>query len=194
MKILTAHSDRDLLNCFTALLEKKGYSSVTAFDGTQVVRKIYTERPDIVLLEPELPLADVKKIIAVLDEERIPFVALTKTPKRFVKGLAAYGFLVFPFCPSELYAAIDAIAAAIGSENAPVVDGTRVDMNSFLYRGKRLTVDELDLLSSITEGKERAFDVSETVESLNEKLESVKCRSRVKYILNEGYRLVNDNE
>ena len=77
MKILTAHSDRDLLNCFTALLEKKGYSSVTAFDGTQVVRKIYTERPDIVLLEPELPLADVKKIIAVLDEERIPFVALT---------------------------------------------------------------------------------------------------------------------
>lgn len=61
--------------------------------------------------------------------------------------------------------------------------------------GVRFTCEEINVLKALT--KNESFDVrpiSSYINSLNNKFERLKKSARIKYIMNEGYRLVNEYE
>ena len=55
MKVLLVEDDVDLLDLTTYALRREGYEVVAAVDGTQGLARWEAERPDLVLLDGNLP-------------------------------------------------------------------------------------------------------------------------------------------
>ena len=81
MKILLADDDTDLLDVTTYALRREGYRVVVAADGQEAIARHRDERPDLVLLDLNLPRKDGREVLAEIkgDEElrQIPVVVLT---------------------------------------------------------------------------------------------------------------------
>ncbi len=58
MKVLVVDDDADLLDLMTYALGREGFTVTTAIDGQQALQRWETERPDIVLLDGNLPKLD----------------------------------------------------------------------------------------------------------------------------------------
>ena len=58
MKVLVVDDDADLLDLMTYALRREGYSVLTAIDGQQALQRWEDDRPDIVLLDGNLPKLD----------------------------------------------------------------------------------------------------------------------------------------
>src|SRR4030095_4416378 len=58
MKVLVVDDDVDLLDLMTYALRREGYNVLTAVDGQQALQRWEAERPDIILLDGNLPKLD----------------------------------------------------------------------------------------------------------------------------------------
>ncbi len=58
MKVLVVDDDADLLDLMTYALRREGFTVTTAIDGQQALQRWEDERPDIVLLDGNLPKLD----------------------------------------------------------------------------------------------------------------------------------------
>ena len=58
MKVLVVDDDADLLDLMTYALRREGYNVLTAIDGQQALQRWEAERPDIILLDGNLPKLD----------------------------------------------------------------------------------------------------------------------------------------
>jgi diguanylate cyclase (GGDEF)-like protein len=80
-KILIADDEKNLIELVKDTLEMAGYTVVTAYDGKQALEKIYTESPDIVILDVNMPYLtgfDVcKKIREDILMRNLPIIMLT---------------------------------------------------------------------------------------------------------------------
>ncbi|MHA1650447.1 MAG: response regulator transcription factor [Candidatus Helarchaeota archaeon] len=54
-KILIVDDERDTVLLAQRLLEHEGYCVISAYDGEEALQKIYTERPNLILLDVMLP-------------------------------------------------------------------------------------------------------------------------------------------
>ncbi len=54
-KILIADDDPDVLVIIQRKLEREGYSCVTAFDGKEAYSKFESEKPDVIILDINMP-------------------------------------------------------------------------------------------------------------------------------------------
>lgn len=54
-KILVADDDRELANSIKMMLKKEGYEITTVFDGIAALDKIKEEKPDLILLDYDMP-------------------------------------------------------------------------------------------------------------------------------------------
>lgn len=101
-----------------AHLEEKGYAVVEAEDGIAAVERCATTRPDVVLLDIEMPGLDGYQVLARLKDapelRDIPVVFLTSRSGMddVVAGLeaGAHDYLRKPFEPQELVARVAAAA------------------------------------------------------------------------------------
>ena len=57
-KILVVDDDLDLQLQMKALLGKKGYQVVAAYDGDEGLQKVVEERPDLIVLDVMMPVKD----------------------------------------------------------------------------------------------------------------------------------------
>ena len=57
-KILVVDDDPDLQRQMKALLGKKGYEVVAAYDGDEGLQKVVEERPDLIVLDVIMPVKD----------------------------------------------------------------------------------------------------------------------------------------
>jgi two-component system, cell cycle response regulator len=97
-------------------LTSRGYRVVEADDGEQAVAVFRRERPDVVLLDVEMPRLDGHEVLASLKHDPeladVPVVFVTSrvTTEDVVEGLrlGAHDYLRKPFEPSELLARVNA--------------------------------------------------------------------------------------
>jgi DNA-binding NtrC family response regulator len=57
-QVLVVDDEPDILANWTRLLERDGYACVTAEDGEQAIRRLETERPDVIVTDLQMPRVD----------------------------------------------------------------------------------------------------------------------------------------
>ncbi|MFB3880642.1 MAG: response regulator [Armatimonadota bacterium] len=109
-KIMAVDDERHIVRLIQVNLERSGYQVVTAFDGTEALRKVETEKPDVIVLDVMMPKMDgfevLKRLQANPETREIPVIMLTAKAqdadvfRGWSSGVSAY--LTKPFNPLEL--------------------------------------------------------------------------------------------
>jgi diguanylate cyclase (GGDEF)-like protein len=133
-------------------LQSRGYRVIEAGDGEQALAACHRERPDVVLLDVEMPHLDGHAVLARIKADRlladIPVVFVTSrvTTEDVVEGLrlGAHDYLRKPFEPSELLARVHAAvrSKALQDElrlrNAELELASRTDALTGLHNRRHL--------------------------------------------------------
>ena len=122
-KILVVDDDPDLQRQMKALLGKKGYQVVAAYDGDEGLQKVVEERPDLIVLDVMMPVKDGFTACRELKtDERyyffshIPVIMLTVYPDDREKlhlsmregmTMEAEDYIQKPFDPQELLSRVE---------------------------------------------------------------------------------------
>ncbi len=122
-KILVVDDDPDLQRQMKALLGKKGYEVVAAYDGDEGLQKVVEERPDLIVLDVIMPVKDGFTACRELKtDERyhffshIPVIMLTVYPEDREKlhlsvqegmTMEAEDYIQKPFDPHELLSRVE---------------------------------------------------------------------------------------
>ena len=199
MRLLLAHSDRDLLVSFKELLACEGFDVVCAFDGTQVISIRRDGGFDAAVTAQRLPRVPHTQILRALREAGIPTVVLTETKltrKTLTAPEIANDYLSFPFDSGELAALIrNVVEKKRGADIIPCGE-TQIDVSGFVMGdGILLTATEIDLYKSLAAGEVlRVEQLGVYADSLGDKLEASGSKLRIRYIGDEGYKLVKCDE
>jgi CheY-like chemotaxis protein len=82
-KILVADDNRDAADSLVVLLDWLGYEAIACYDGAQAVQLARTLRPDLVILDINMPVMDGYEAAKALRHtmgDRLLLVAMTGTP------------------------------------------------------------------------------------------------------------------
>ncbi|MEW5718506.1 MAG: response regulator transcription factor [Chloroflexota bacterium] len=112
-KILIVDDEKLIVDSVKYGLQKEGYATVIAFDGEQAVAKARDEKPDLILLDVQLPKKDGWAVVReIRTESRVPIIMLTARSEEMDKvlglELGADDYLVKPFGMRELLARVRA--------------------------------------------------------------------------------------
>jgi len=122
-KILVVDDDLDLQLQMKALLGKKGYQVVAAYDGDEGLQKVVEERPDLIVLDVMMPVKDGFTACRELKTDdryyffsHIPVIMLTVYPEDREKlhlsvregmTMEAEDYIQKPFDPQELLSRVE---------------------------------------------------------------------------------------
>jgi two-component system, OmpR family, phosphate regulon response regulator PhoB len=182
VKILVVEDERDIAALVAYHLTREGYRVRTAEGGTEALDAASAERPDLVILDLNLPgfsgydvLTELRKRPGLQDVPVVMLTARREEPDRS-KGLelGADDYLTKPFSPREL---VLRVAAVLRRAQAPAIAGSGrvlrgggvvVDMNSMdVTVGGNLidlTPTEYRLLVSLLERRGRVQDRKQLLE------------------------------
>ncbi len=109
MKVLIVDDDLDHLDLLTYALRREGYTVLSAADGEQAVRGCETERPDIMLLDANLPKLNGFEVCRrIRFDSETPIIMLTACDKEddILRGLqvGADDYITKPFSAKQLIA------------------------------------------------------------------------------------------
>jgi len=159
VKILVVDDDLELLRLIAFALRQAGYMVLEAQDGPQAVAVFERERPDLVVLDVNLPRLNgfevLKKIRAVSEGLPVMMLTVRTGEEDQVRGLdlGADDYLGKPFSPRTLLARVRALLRRAGVDRpAPMTAGDLLlDLETQTVRVKggdpvRLTNLEVRLL------------------------------------------------
>ena len=131
MKILLVDDDPDLLDVTSYALERAGFRVSMATDGQQAVERCAAERPDLVVLDVNLPrLNGFEACRRIRAQSLVPVVLLTarNDDDSVVQGflLGADDYVTKPFSHRQLAARLRAILNRTAGGLAPEPDGELV--------------------------------------------------------------------
>ena len=114
MKILIVDDDVELLDLMTYALRREGYSVLGAMDGGQAIHRWETDKPDLIVLDGNLPKLDGFEVCRrIRHESRTPIIMLTARGDEadVVRGLdvGADDYVTKPFSTKQLTARIRAV-------------------------------------------------------------------------------------
>lgn len=110
-KILIADDDTETIELIKMTLEMNNYDMITAFDGKSALKKTQEEKPDLVLLDLDMPNMNGYEVCKSIKTDHstryIPVIILSGTKTKIhdkVAGLQAGAdeFMIKPFDPDEL--------------------------------------------------------------------------------------------
>ncbi len=112
-KILVVDDEKLIVDSVKYGLQKEGYTIVTAYDGEQAIAKTHDEKPDLVLLDVQMPHKDGWAACREIRQtSRVPIIMLTARGEEVDKvlglELGADDYLVKPFSMRELLARVRA--------------------------------------------------------------------------------------
>lgn len=196
MKILLATADRDLLYGYKKLLEYDGHEVSAAFDGIQTLKAVSENRPDIAVIERNIPRTDTGRLIEYLAESRVPSIILEKdgiTAKTLLQKPLANSYLAFPFFPEELRKTIDEVAEKAASEEKIELGNVEIDIGAFqTSAGTRFTNEELNMIVGVSRGNIVSAEKKGIyVDAINIKLQNAGGDKQIRYVANEGYKVVD---
>jgi len=159
MKILAVDDDLELLRLIAFALRQSGYLVVEAQDGPSALSAFESERPDLVILDVNMPRLNgfevLKRIRAGRSPTPVMMLTVRSAEEDQVQGLdlGADDYLAKPFSPRTLLARVRALLRRAGVERpAPLSSGDLVldlEAQSVRVRGgapARLTNLEARLL------------------------------------------------
>jgi two-component system alkaline phosphatase synthesis response regulator PhoP len=126
-KILIIEDERDILDLVRHYLEKDGYRTRTATDGTEGLVAAKQEHPDLIVLDLMLPGMDglelCKRLRAEPSTALTPVIMLTakadETDRIVGLELGADDYLTKPFSPKELVARVKALLRRTERQETP---------------------------------------------------------------------------
>jgi two-component system KDP operon response regulator KdpE len=119
--ILIIDDDRALTGMIAAMLSANHYTVFTAYDGQEGLRKVHEHRPDLIILDINMPLMDGWVVCQRVREiSNVPILMLTaqSAPEEIVKGLemGADDYILKPTDPAILLARVRANLRRAASE------------------------------------------------------------------------------
>jgi DNA-binding response OmpR family regulator len=135
MKALVAEDDRVLADLIAFTLRREGFQVILAYDGESALQQWRDGRPDIIVLDINLPKVDgftVCSRIRAVDDTPIIMLTVRSEEDDIVRGLevGADDYVLKPFSPRQLVARIQSVLRRAGKSLAPA-----------LYRAGELTLD-----------------------------------------------------
>ena len=129
-RVLVVDDEPDVRSLVRLLLERAGYDVSEAIDGRAALRHIFSDVPDLVLLDVTMPDIDGWQTLQrIRDVTDVPVIMLTaaSTELEKVRGLksGADDYVTKPFGRQELLARIDAIlrrSADVNTEAPQAID------------------------------------------------------------------------
>lgn len=211
-KILIVEDDKSINELMVRYLKITGHNCLTAFSGGEALSVIKQEKPDLILLDINLPDINGFEIIKLISGIPIIYVTARSAINDRVKGLdgGAEDYIVKPFDFQELIARVNVVLRRYGKEDHLCHLGeTTIDLKNFkVYKNNNelnVTKQEFELLHALItnknvtmtrqqllnaawgwdyEGDERTVDVH--IQRLRKKLN---LDSYIKTIYKIGYRL-----
>lgn len=176
MSILIVDDDVELVGLLRFALDAAGYDVIPAYDGDQALQRLQQHRPDLVILDVNLPVRDGFEILtAIRSTSQVPVMMLTvrTTEEDEVKGLdlGADDYLRKPFSPRSLLARVRSLLRR-GAE--PVGDPIQVwgpltvdveRSQATVQSGQAISLSplELRLLHHLMEHKGRPVDADRLI-------------------------------
>jgi two-component system, OmpR family, alkaline phosphatase synthesis response regulator PhoP len=169
-KILVVDDEKKIVNVVRGYLRQAGFSVVTAYDGQEALTVFRSEKPNLVLLDLNLPVIDGLDVARIMNKESsVPIVMLTarveETDRLIGLELGADDYIVKPFSPREVVARVRAVLRRVEGEAKQVEILRAGDLA--LDSGKHtltvgggpveLTPTEFELLRALMENPGRAF-------------------------------------
>jgi len=167
-KILVIDDDAELLGLTQVWLQNAGYEAVTAEDGAAGLRRVYSSRPDLVLLDVSMPQLDGWEVCRrIRDMSDIPVIMVTINGQKADRlrgfSLGADDYITKPFDFPEMIARVGAVLQRSGAARQQGRKSTfhygelEIDWRSHqvYVRGERvkLSPTEFKLLSCLIENR-----------------------------------------
>lgn len=118
-RVLVVDDDEDMILLLTRLLQKAGYTVVTASDAAEAVIQAQKERLDLIVLDILMPegggFAVLDRLATSAETRAVPIIVLTGSDEPAIEAWArAAGVRHFLRKPVESAVLLDAVRAAIG--------------------------------------------------------------------------------
>ena len=199
MNILIGNRDRDFLRSFSKLFELEGHTVDTVFDGTQVITSMAGKKPELVILEAELPRVRNSQLVRLLNDEQIPVIIVMGRKLKTADLLGTdtgSSYISLPFLPAELLSLTEDLVSKRKNGGILRYEDAEMDIGKFLLCGRqKVTNEEINVFQKLADKQDiDPKKATPYIGALNNKLELLGCGTRIKYKLNEGYRLVMNNE
>lgn len=163
--ILVVDDEQDILELVSMRLDMAGYKTVLAGTGEEALRSFFVERPDLAIVDIDLPVMDGIELCSRMREmSDIPVIFLSAMGSEVdrIKGLQAGAddYIVKPFARDELAARVEAVlrratmpAVRAGGEDSYIDAQLTIDHRAHLVavRGKQVGLSPLEyrLLTSL---------------------------------------------
>ncbi|MBQ1659170.1 MAG: response regulator, partial [Clostridia bacterium] len=135
MRVMLANHDRDFLLAFTRLIEYENDEVTAVFDGTQVISKLASQqKPDIVVLDENIPRISSREILKQLNESNIPVIMISDrkiNSGKLMDKMLANAYLSLPFMPSELIQLIKSVDSKHRSNEKLEYEDVSFDISVF---------------------------------------------------------------
>jgi two-component system, cell cycle response regulator DivK len=113
-RILVVEDTEDNRHIIRDLLSSVGYELIEAVDGAEGVALAQREKPDLILMDIQLPVVDgyeaTRRIRAVPDLAQVPIIAVTSYAlsgdEAKTRAAGCNGYVAKPFSPRQLLAKI----------------------------------------------------------------------------------------
>ena len=163
--ILVIEDEEDIGFLVSTQLRQAGYKTVIALDGREGLRRFYSDRPDLVILDVAMPEMDGWQVLERLREvSDVPVLMLTAASQKRekVRGLrgGADDYITKPFSGEELLARIEVVlrrsAVGLGEADSNIYHDseTAIDFprHEVVVRGEKvdLSPTEFRLLAVLT--------------------------------------------
>lgn len=162
-KILVVDDEQLIVDSVKYGLEKEGFEVIAAFDGEQAVNKNEADKPDLIVLDVQLPKMDGWNVCREIRKtSRVPIIMLTARAQEMDKvlglELGADDYLSKPFSMRELLARVRAALRRANQYAEPVakpisIGDVAIDPGSHrvISRGQpiELTLKEYGLLEAL---------------------------------------------
>ena len=119
LTVLVAEDDEDVRDLVVFKLAKAGYRTLTAVNGNAALAMAQTERPDLVVLDIDMPgidgLAVCQQLNALARTSRIPVLMLSGRSRdldiALGRTMGADEYMVKPFHPEDLIESVGRLLA-----------------------------------------------------------------------------------
>ncbi len=169
-KILVVDDEPEIVKVVKAYLEKAGYQVVIARDGAQALSVFQREKPDLIILDLNLPGIDGLDVCRTIRRESdVPVLMLTarveEADRLIGLELGADDYVVKPFSPREVVARVRTILRRVSEAPARPdlirVGDLQIDIEQHSVmleeRQVELTPTEFDILVVLARQPRRVF-------------------------------------
>jgi len=177
--ILMIEDERELVKVLTAYLQQSGYTVLSALRGDTGYATWQKEKPDLVLLDLNLPGMDGLDIAReIRKQDETPIIMVTARVEEIDRliglELGADDYITKPFSPREVVARVKAVLRRAGSatltKNQLRVADLEIDLDAHEVRKLGNVIDltptEFDLLVTLARQPGRVFSRMQLLEAV----------------------------